>query len=137
MNYYANGTDSISPHSDDERFLGPDPIIASFSLGQKRDFILKRKLPAPNEPQQPQPSLTLPLASGDMLVMRGPTQAKWLHSLPKRKGKVLGEEGRINITFRKAMTREGTENYYHYNVGAGGVWTWDSSQREMKEWRSS
>lgn len=29
VNYYADGTDSISYHSDDERFLGVDPAIAS------------------------------------------------------------------------------------------------------------
>lgn len=38
VNYYASGADSISFHSDDERFLGPDPAIASLSLGAQRDF---------------------------------------------------------------------------------------------------
>jgi len=39
VNYYASGDDSISYHSDDERFLGVDPAIASLSLGAKRDFL--------------------------------------------------------------------------------------------------
>ena len=39
VNYYATGDDSISYHSDDERFLGPDPAIASFTLGAKRPDI--------------------------------------------------------------------------------------------------
>lgn len=43
INYYASNTDSISYHSDDERFLGPNPSIASLSLGAKRDFLLKHK----------------------------------------------------------------------------------------------
>lgn len=43
VNYYASGADSISYHSDDERFLGPDPSIASFSLGASRDFLMKHK----------------------------------------------------------------------------------------------
>lgn len=42
-NYYASGTDSISYHSDDERFLGALPSIASFSLGSKRGFLMKYK----------------------------------------------------------------------------------------------
>lgn len=43
VNYYATGDDSISYHSDDERFLGPNPAIASFTLGESRDFLLKRE----------------------------------------------------------------------------------------------
>ncbi|KAK8114249.1 Clavaminate synthase-like protein [Apiospora kogelbergensis] len=49
VNYYASGADSISFHSDDERFLGPLPAIASFSLGARRDFLLKHK-PTPPPP---------------------------------------------------------------------------------------
>lgn len=80
--------------------------------------------------------LKLPLSSGDMVLMRGTTQANWLHSIPKRSGKGTGSEGgRINITFRKAMVRGGTENYYRYNVGEGGVWRWDGGAREMRQYR--
>jgi alkylated DNA repair dioxygenase AlkB len=38
VGYYATGADSISFHSDDESFLGPGPVIASFSLGSKCDY---------------------------------------------------------------------------------------------------
>jgi hypothetical protein len=78
-------------------------------------------------------SLKLPLASGDMILMRGRTQANWLHSIPKRKD---GESnrGRINITFRKAMVKGGTENYYQYNVGTGVVWKWNGVKEEMQPW---
>lgn len=82
--------------------------------------------------------IKLPLASGDMILMRGPTQANWLHSIPKRSNGGKGGdgvEGRINITFRKAMVRGGTENYYRYNVGEGGVWRWDEGGREMRAWQ--
>lgn len=75
--------------------------------------------------------LKFPLASGDMVLMRGPTQAHWLHSIPKRKD---GGGGRINITFRKAVARAGTENYYCYNVGGGPVWKWQRERREMRIW---
>ncbi|KAL8933450.1 MAG: hypothetical protein Q9216_006357, partial [Gyalolechia sp. 2 TL-2023] len=141
VNYYASGVDSISYHSDDERFLGPLPAIASFSFGAKRDFLMKHKPVPPkdgdtiaDEVNNAKP-LKLPLSSGDMILMRGKTQANWLHSIPKRKGGE-SDKGRINITFRKAMVKGGTENYYQYNVGSGGVWKWDSKKKEMTPWQS-
>ncbi|KZF23759.1 hypothetical protein L228DRAFT_282447 [Xylona heveae TC161] len=160
VNYYASGSDSISYHSDDERFLGSNPSIASFSLGAKRDFLMKHKPPTerPGAPGMSTATSTLssetagqplkfPLASGDMILMRGPTQATWLHSIPKRKGRE-SDRGRINITFRKAMVRGGTENYYTYNVGMsanadenggrtgekGEVYRWDGRREEMVQW---
>ncbi|KAF2152965.1 hypothetical protein K461DRAFT_277728 [Myriangium duriaei CBS 260.36] len=137
VNYYASGSDSISYHSDDERFLGLNPAIASFSLGAKRDFLMKHK-PIPPSDQTPLPEpkpLKLPLASGDMILMRGKTQSHWLHSIPKRKS---GEAdlGRINITFRKALVRGGTENYYQYNVGLGQPFRWDDRKQTMVPWTS-
>lgn len=139
VNYYASGSDSISYHSDDERFLGELPAIASFSLGARRDFLMKHKPIAPNENTPPPPEtkpIKLPLASGDMILMRGTTQANWLHSIPKRTGKNADDGGRINITFRRAMVKGGTENYYNYNVGTGPVYKWDNSLREMRLWKA-
>ncbi|KAF1829802.1 DNA repair family protein [Decorospora gaudefroyi] len=132
VNYYANGKDSISFHSDDERFLGSNPAIASFSLGAKRDFLMKHKPIAPGDRQNVEfpKGLKLPLGSGDMVLMRGKTQANWLHSIPKRAGVDTGK-GRINITFRKAMVKGGTENYYQYNVGVGVVHKWDTGSEQM------
>jgi alkylated DNA repair dioxygenase AlkB len=139
VNYYATGDDSISYHSDDERFLGVDPAIASFSLGAKRDFLLKHKPTPPSDTKtaaaiasETKP-LKLPLGSGDMVLMRGSTQSKWLHSIPKRKGGESGN-GRINITFRRAMVAGGTENYYRYNVGDGDVMKWDGKSKGMVVW---
>jgi hypothetical protein len=129
VNYYASGDDSISYHSDDEQFLGPDPAIASFSLGTTRDFLMKHK-PTPGSPQAKEKPLKFALGPGDMVLMRGKTQSCWLHSIPKR---ALGgvESGRINITLRKAMDKRGTENYYRYNVGDGRPFRWSESRREM------
>lgn len=132
VNYYANGNDSISYHSDDEKFLGPNPAIASFSLGACRDFLMKHKPLPPPAPAAAAQQLKLNLGSGDMVLMRGSTQANWLHSIPKRKGKEA-DRGRINITFRKAVVRGGTENYYRYNVGEGGIWKWNQEGGEMRE----
>lgn len=135
VNYYSSGSDSISYHSDDERFLGSEPAIASFSLGARRDFLMKHK-PTPADKQQAEAkSLKLPLGSGDMILMRGTTQSTWLHSIPKRSGKnEMG--GRINITFRRAMVKGGTDNYYNYNVGNGPVYKWNEDTREMQIWKS-
>lgn len=138
VNYYAGGDDSISYHSDDERFLGPEPAIASFSLGARRDFLLKHKPTPPTDgtaEAKQQAPLKLALGTGDMVLMRGRTQANWLHSIPKRKGAGAGG-GRINVTFRRAMVKGGTENYYRYNVGDGEVYRWDEGMREMVQWKS-
>ena len=66
----------------------------------------------------------------DMVLMRGETQSNWLHSIPKRAG-AQGDGGRINITFRKAMVKGGSENYYQYNVGTGVPHRWDEDLRRM------
>ncbi|KAF5617195.1 DNA repair family [Fusarium sp. NRRL 52700] len=138
VNYYASGSDSISFHSDDEEFLGRDPAIASFSLGARRDFLMKHKPPPPNSPSPPSVNakpLKLPLESGDMILMRGRTQSNWLHSIPKRTGKNQEDGGRINITFRRAMVKGGTDNYYNYNVGTGSVYRWNREARQMLPWK--
>jgi len=134
VNYYADGKDSISYHSDDERFLGANPAIASFTLGAKRDFLMKHKPipPGPEVPAEPK-QIKLALGSGDMVLMRGKTQSMWLHSIPKRAGDEA-KKGRINITFRKALVKGGTENYYQYNVGSGGVFRWNAAGKEMLGW---
>ena len=51
--------------------------IASLSLGGKREFYLKDKA----NKKLVEKYL---LWSGDMVVMQGETQSKWLHSIPKR-----------------------------------------------------
>ncbi|KAG5976027.1 hypothetical protein E4U55_007513 [Claviceps digitariae] len=148
VNYYASGADSISFHSDDERFLGPDPAIASFSLGARRDFLMKHKPvsgsvdgagaeAAEGKTTTTTTTLKLGLGSGDMILMRGRTQSNWLHSIPKRTGKKQEDGGRINITFRRAMVRAGTENYYNYNVGTGPVYRWDEQSRRMVVWKET
>jgi hypothetical protein len=32
------------------------------------------------------------------------------------------------------MVKGGTENYYQYNVGTGGVYKWDAKQEKMVPW---
>ncbi|OCF36430.1 hypothetical protein I316_01679 [Kwoniella heveanensis BCC8398] len=130
VNYYSNGDDSISYHSDSESFLGPNPTIASLSLGASRDFFL-RHVNHKHHPRtgKPVPTEKFELEDGDMVVMRGRTQHEWMHSIPKRKN----ARGRINITFRKGVVRYATENYNQYNVGKGPMYRWDREKQVMVE----
>jgi alkylated DNA repair dioxygenase AlkB len=89
LNYYRDGRDSMGWHADDEPELGPEPAIASLSLGQPRTFKLRHRNTGERR--------ALALADGSLLLMAGRTQAHWLHALP-RTAKPVG--GRINLTFR-------------------------------------
>ncbi|MCZ7538056.1 MAG: alpha-ketoglutarate-dependent dioxygenase AlkB [Acidimicrobiia bacterium] len=44
VNRYRSGRDYVCWHSDDERRLGVDPLIASVSLGPARQFCLRRRV---------------------------------------------------------------------------------------------
>jgi alkylated DNA repair dioxygenase AlkB len=90
LNRYRTGKDSVAWHSDDEPELGEQPTIASVSLGATRMFQLKHK-------RQPELRASMALTHGSLLIMRGRTQANWLHQIPKTT-KPVGE--RINLTFR-------------------------------------
>ena len=92
LNYYRNGQDSMGMHSDDEAELGPEPVIASLSLGEERALRFKHKTRKDIKP------LTLLLPSGSLLVMAGQTQRYWRHGLNKL-SRSCGP--RINLTFRR------------------------------------
>jgi len=89
INYYRDGKDSNGWHSDDERELGDNPVIASISLGASRDFLLRSK-------RDHSLKATVPLHAGSLLLMSGTTQRCWQHSIPKR----AHADARINLTFR-------------------------------------
>ena len=94
LNEYPNGKVGMGWHSDDERELGIDPIIASLSFGANRDFIFKHKTDKSFE------NIKIHLKSGSLLLMLGSTQHHWKHSLPKR---LKVKQPRINLTFRKIL----------------------------------
>ena len=93
-NLYRDGGDSVGWHSDDEPELGPEPVIASVSLGARRRFVLRHKKRGRVRP------LELWLDHGSLLVMRGQTQQHWRHALPKTR-RPLGS--RVNLTFRRIV----------------------------------
>ena len=43
INYYRDGKDRVAWHSDDEKELGINPVIASVSLGAERKFKFRHK----------------------------------------------------------------------------------------------
>lgn len=94
LNYYRDHRDSMGFHADDEPELGLLPTIASVSLGEVRQFVLKHKH------RQNTDDIKLPLPSGSLLLMKGPTQANWKHGVPKE-SKPCGP--RVNLTFRNIL----------------------------------
>ncbi|MBO0593119.1 alpha-ketoglutarate-dependent dioxygenase AlkB [Cellulophaga sp. E16_2] len=89
LNRYRNGNDSISWHTDAEKELGKNPIIASVNFGAERKFQLKHI--GTNE------KIEIVLKHGSLLIMMGELQHYWKHQVPKTK-KVQTE--RVNLTFR-------------------------------------
>jgi alkylated DNA repair dioxygenase AlkB len=97
LNYYRDENDSMGMHSDDERELGRQPVIASLSLGETRDFILKHRF------RKDLKTVKLPLDPGSLLLMRGETQANWRHGINKLR-RPCGP--RINLTFRRVIAED-------------------------------
>jgi alkylated DNA repair dioxygenase AlkB len=96
LNYYRDHRDSMGMHSDDEPELGPNPIIASVSLGEQRTLVLKHKFRKDLKP------VHLPLDSGSVLLMKGATQHHWKHGINKL-SRPCGP--RVNLTFRRIILR--------------------------------
>jgi alkylated DNA repair dioxygenase AlkB len=89
LNRYRNGNDSISWHTDAEKELGKNPIIASVNFGATREFQLRHI--------HTKEKLSIELSHGSLLIMLGELQHFWQHQIPKTK-KPVSE--RINLTFR-------------------------------------
>jgi alkylated DNA repair dioxygenase AlkB len=89
LNLYHDGDEGMAWHSDDEKSLGKDTSIASFSLGAERKFSFKHK--------KTKETVSLLLEHGSLLLMGGTTQSNWWHRLPKT---TKVKTARINLTFR-------------------------------------
>jgi alkylated DNA repair dioxygenase AlkB len=91
LNYYRDERDSMGLHSDDEPELGPRPTIASLTVGEERLFTFKPKA-------EHLESVSVPLPSGSLLLMKGDTQRNWKHGIGKSSRR-MGP--RVNLTFRQ------------------------------------
>ncbi len=90
LNLYHDGRDAMGWHSDDERALGPDPVIASLSLGEPRKFGFRHK--------QSGERVDLLLEHGSLLLMGTGVQQNWKHALlPSAKA----TNPRVSLTFRR------------------------------------
>src|SRR6266700_3088375 len=90
-NLYRDGRDSMGMHADDERELGPAPVVGTLSLGATRRFVIVPRRQSAGDRR------TLELPGGSLLIMGGACQAELRHGLP-RDARVAA--ARISLTFR-------------------------------------
>ena len=95
LNLYRDHNDSMGFHSDDERELGKNPVIASLTFGATRTFVLKHKF------NKDLPTVKVPLTAGTVLLMKGATQHNWKHGINKQ---TTPCGPRVNLTFRTLLS---------------------------------
>ena len=89
LNYYHNGSEAMSWHSDNEKEILKHSAIASVSFGAERKFCFKHNFS--------KEEISLMLENGSLLIMKDETQIYWKHKLYTN-AKII--EPRINLTFR-------------------------------------
>ncbi|MDX2053669.1 MAG: alpha-ketoglutarate-dependent dioxygenase AlkB [Polyangiaceae bacterium] len=94
LNRYRDENDSMGFHADNEPELGPDPIVATLSLGGERLFKL---IPVQKSLGQ---TASMLLHAGSLLVMRGACQREFRHGIPKSSRPT---QERISVTFRTLL----------------------------------
>ena len=102
---YNSPKHSISPHSDDEFFLGHKPKIAILSIGDTVNFELKNKTT--------KEKLIFSFESNDLILMKDNCQKIFTHSIPK--DKTFINKTRYSLSFRKVIHPYGDKNYNFYN----------------------
>jgi 2OG-Fe(II) oxygenase family oxidoreductase len=78
----------------DEAELGPETVIASVSFGATRKFAFRHR--------RTRRKFEMLLHHGQLIVMRGQTQAHWQHALMKS---TRVTQPRVNLTFRTIRAR--------------------------------
>jgi alkylated DNA repair dioxygenase AlkB len=90
LNYYRDGNDSVSWHSDDDGVPGKNKFVASVSFGEERLFDIRSKNDHANK-------FSILLEDGSYLLMKNDFQKNWQHRIAKSK---LPMKVRLNLTFR-------------------------------------
>ena len=95
FNYYRDGKDTISWHTDNEKVLGQDPTVGTLSFGQERPFMLRER--ADHSVKREFIS-----SHGSLIIMEGKTQNNWDHSVPQR---MKLSNARLSLTLRTIKTK--------------------------------
>ncbi|KAF7953089.1 hypothetical protein EAE96_006308 [Botrytis aclada] len=117
IQFYRDGNDNISEHSDKTLDIIPNTFIANVSLGAQRTMIFRTKKPVKNavcaESQSvPRESCRAALPHNSLCKMGLETNKKWLHGIrpdkrmasEKSKAELAYDCGRISLTFRHIGT---------------------------------
>jgi len=88
--YYRDGRDGAAFHSDLPAY-GDTTWIASVSLGEEREFVMRSK-------DDPEDIYSMVLGNGSLLIMGEGSQERYEHAVPHDAKYV---NPRINLTFRK------------------------------------
>ncbi|HTL07177.1 MAG TPA: alpha-ketoglutarate-dependent dioxygenase AlkB [Chitinophagaceae bacterium] len=94
LNLYRDGNDGVAWHRDQDRELGPRPVVGSVSFGETRPFEIRHKF------RKELPRHSIPLHHGSLLLMAGTMQHFWEHRIPKTSKQI---KPRINLTFRTVL----------------------------------
>ena len=103
---YRTGEDFQGLHSDRQMRWLDDTIVAIVVLGSRRPFVIRRRqplaevverIPAGSDPDD----LVLMPGEGDLLVMGGACQRRWLHGVPRADT----PDPRISLTWRWTSRR--------------------------------
>lgn len=86
INRYDDGSDYISPHSDNESALGNGKIVVGLSLGAERIMRFRNKSDG---------KIVLDMSNGCIFAMSGEFQSEYTHEIPK-----TVKDIRISLTFR-------------------------------------
>ena len=119
IQFYRDGMDYISEHSDKTLDIVPKTYIANVSLGAQRTMVFRTKKPPKNEVNSelseappPRQSCRVPLPHNSMCKVGLSTNRRWLHGIRQDKRmasekspeELAFEGGRISLTFREIGT---------------------------------
>jgi len=113
IQFYRDGTDHISEHSDKTLDIVPNTFIANVSLGAQRTMVFRTKKAAKSidaqvESAEPRKTCRAPLPHNSMCKMGLLTNMRWLHGIrpdkrmesEKSEAELAFNGGRISLTFR-------------------------------------